>query len=63
VVYYLVNDGLVAIPFPIIVFLFFLIEETVSTIHIWKISFAYVTLLIMIKFLISLEGFEYIYDE
>lgn len=54
--YYFKNDGLLSLIFPILVFLYFIVEEKIGEAIIWKISFLYVSLLIIFKFLNSLSG-------
>jgi hypothetical protein len=50
--YYLKNSGLSSILFPLLIFLYFIIEEKVAGFYMWKISFIYVSFLILCKFII-----------
>ena len=54
--YYFKNDGLLCLPLPLMVFLYFMVEEKVGEAIIWKISFLYVSFLIIFKFINSLAG-------
>lgn len=42
--------------FPFLVFLNFMVEESGGSVFIWKTSFLYVSLMIVIKFIYGLAG-------
>ncbi|KAL4512199.1 hypothetical protein ABPG72_005201 [Tetrahymena utriculariae] len=54
--YYFKNDGLSSMFFPLFVFLYFMVEEKIGEILIWEISFFYISILIIFKFVNSLSG-------
>ncbi|KAL4474993.1 hypothetical protein ABPG74_001689 [Tetrahymena malaccensis] len=54
--YYFKNDGLSSLFFPLFVFLYFMVEEKIGEMLIWEISFFYISILIIFKFINSLSG-------
>lgn len=60
ILYYYKNDGLTSMFFPLLVFLYFMVEEKIGAVLVWKISFVYVSILILFKFINSLPGLIYV---
>ena len=56
--YYFKNNGISSIFFPILIFLYFIVEEKLAGFFVWKLSFLYITALIICKFAISLNGLD-----
>ncbi|EAR86334.2 transmembrane protein, putative (macronuclear) [Tetrahymena thermophila SB210] len=54
--YYFKNNGLTSMFFPLFVFLYFMVEEKIGEMLIWEISFFYISILIIFKFVNSLSG-------
>ena len=56
VFYYAQNPALFAMVLPLIVFGYFMIQEGLANILIWKLSYIYISIVIIVKFCFELSG-------
>lgn len=56
VFYYLYNDGVLSGTLPLLMFSVFMLQYGLSRSRVWKISFIYISVLIIMKFVIFLNG-------